>query len=77
MQLFCFWSDRNRNEATLLLCVIPAIVSYTEHIKIYVDNFHLLIYVKYKTYAKANLCKFLSYFFGIVKDNCWPSYLEK
>ena len=28
--------------------------------KIRVENFHLLIYVNYKIYAKAMLCKFLS-----------------
>ena len=35
---------------------IPAI----EYIKIPVENFHLLIYVNYKTYEKAILHKFLS-----------------
>ena len=59
-QLFCFWRDHNGNEGTLLFCVIPAIAPYIEYIKIRVENFHLLIYVNYKTYAKAMLRKFLT-----------------
>ena len=77
-QLFCIWRVHNGNEATLLFCVIHAIAPYIEYVKIRVENFHLLIYVDYKTYAKAMLCKFLSYFFfAIVKDNCLPTYLER
>ena len=60
----------------LLFCVFPAIVPYIEYIKIRVENFHLIIYANYKTYAKAMLCKFLSKYFAIVKDNCLPNYLE-
>ena len=59
-RLFCSWRNHNGNEATLLFCVIPAIAPYIEYIKIRVENFHLLIYMNYKTYAKAMLCKFLS-----------------
>ena len=59
-QLFCFWSDHNENAATLVFCVIPAIAPYIEYIKIWVENFHLLIYVNDKSYAKTILRKFLS-----------------
>ena len=58
--VFCFWRDHNGNKAALLFCVIPAISPYIEYIKIRVENSHLLIYVDYKTFANANLCKFLS-----------------
>ena len=34
--------------------------SFASYIEIQVENLHLLIYVNYKTYTKAMLCKFLS-----------------
>ena len=59
-QLFYFWRDYNGNKAALLFHVIPVTAPYVKYIKIRVENFHLLIYVSYKIYAKAMLCKFLS-----------------
>ena len=76
-QLFCFWRDYHGNAAKLVFCVILAIVLYIEYIKIRVQNFHLIIYANYKTYAKARLCKFLSQLFATVKDNYLPNYLER
>ena len=56
-QLFCY---RIGNASALIVCVMPAITPYIEYIKIWVENFHLIIYANYKTYAKTMLCKFLS-----------------
>ena len=50
--------------------------SFAPYIETRVENFDLLIYVIYKTYTKAMLCKFLSYFFATVKGNCLPTYLD-
>ena len=50
-----FLRDHIVKEATLLFCVIPTIAPYIEYIKIPVEKFHLLIYVNYKTFAKAIL----------------------
>ena len=41
--------DHDGNLATLLFCVIPAIAPYIKHIKIWVENFNLIMQI----YAKA------------------------
>ena len=58
---------------------LPLLLISSEYIKIRVENFHLIIYANYKTYAKAMLCieYVLSYYFGTVKDDCLPTYLER
>ena len=70
-QQFYFWRDHNG--ATLLFHVIPVTAPYIEYIKVWVENFHYIIYVNYETYAKAMLCKCLSYFFAIMKNNWLPN----
>ena len=71
-----FFKDRSGNADTLLFCVILAFAPDIKYVKIRVENFdlHLLIM---SIYAKAMLCKFLSWFFVIAKHNCWPTYLER
>ena len=59
-QPFCFWRNHNENAAASFFCVIPANAPYIVYIKIWVEKFHLLIYVNYKTYVKAMLYKFFS-----------------